>query len=74
MDTDKTLDRLYMVLNVMGAALAVYITARMLVGPDAVKTVKMASVRSAARFAKRQGAFWTEAGGKLDSTYWKIAG
>jgi hypothetical protein len=69
----EDLEKVHLALNIVGATLAVYFTARMVVGPDGMKTLKMAGIRSAARFAKRQGEWWTSAGAKLDSTYWKVA-
>lgn len=69
----EDMERLHLAINIVGAALAVYFTARMVIGPDGMKTIKMAGIRTASRFAKRQGEWWTSTGSKLDSTYWKVA-
>jgi hypothetical protein len=68
-----TLAKVVTVMNIVISGLVIYTTIKLIVGPDGFKTARMASVRYAARFAKQQGEWWTTAGNKLDSTYYKIA-
>jgi hypothetical protein len=70
---DHATKRILTTVEIATTVLAGYMILRMLAGPDGMKTVFMFSTRGAARFAKRQGEWWTEVGGKLDSVYWKIA-